>query len=69
MIRRILVALVLLLVLAFVYRAEVVLFVAHLFFVGEDERRIFAYIYLALAGGLVVLDRRRLIYAIGSGPS
>ena len=46
-----------------------VLFVAHLFFVDEGERRIFAYIYLALAGGLVVLDRRRLIYAIGRGPS
>ena len=46
-----------------------ILFVAHLFFVGEDERRIFAYLYLALAGGLVVLDRRRLIYAIGRGPS
>ena len=44
-----------------------VLFVAHL--VGEDERRIFAYIYLALAGGLVILDRRRLVYAIGKGPS
>ena len=46
-----------------------VLFVAHLFFVDEAERRIFAYLYLALSGGLVVLDRRRLIYAIGRGPS
>jgi cation:H+ antiporter len=46
-----------------------VLFVAHLFFVGEDERRIFAYLYLGLSAGLVVLDRRRLIYAIGRGPS
>ena len=40
------------------------LFVAHLFFVDEGERLVFAFIYLGLAGGLVVLDRRRLRQAI-----
>ena len=49
--------------------AILILFVAHLFFVDEGARRIFAFVYLGLAGGLVVLDRRRLIYAIGRGPS
>ena len=41
--------------------AILALFVAHLFFVDADERRIFTYIYLALAVGLVVMDRRRLL--------
>ena len=43
------------------------LFIAHLFFVDEAARRIFAYVYLGLAGGLVILDRRRLLQAVGIG--
>ena len=43
------------------------LFVAHLFFVDEDERLIFAFIYLGLSAGLVILDRRRVRQALGSG--
>ena len=47
--------------------ALLALFIAHLFFVDEAERRIFAYVYLGLAGGLVILDRRRLLQAVGIG--
>ena len=47
--------------------ALLVLFIAHLFFVDEAQRRIFAYVYLGLAGGLVILDRRRLLQAVGIG--
>ncbi|MCH8185834.1 MAG: hypothetical protein IH862_07020 [Chloroflexi bacterium] len=47
--------------------ALLVLFIAHLFFVDEAARRIFAYVYLGLAGGLVILDRRRLLQAVGIG--
>jgi cation:H+ antiporter len=36
------------------------LFVVHLFFVEPDQRRIFAFIYLGLAAGLVALDWRRV---------
>ena len=35
------------------------LFIAHLFFVDTGQRLIFAYIYLGLAAGLLVLNRRR----------
>ena len=44
------------------------LFVVHLFFVDEAARRVFAYGYLGLAVGLVLLDRSRLRYVVGSGP-
>ena len=44
--------------------ALLVLFVAHLFFVDEGERLIFAFIYLGLSGGLVAIDRRRVRQAI-----
>ena len=47
--------------------ALLILFIAHLFFVDESQRRIFAYVYLGLAGGLVILDRRRLLQAVGIG--
>ena len=47
--------------------ALLLLFIAHLFFVDEAARRIFAYVYLGLAGGLVILDRRRLLQAVGIG--
>ncbi len=47
--------------------ALLVLFIAHLLFVDESQRRIFAYVYLGLAGGLVILDRRRLLQAVGIG--
>ena len=36
------------------------LFLAHLYFVAPDQRLIFAYIFLGLAAGLVILDPRRL---------
>ena len=35
------------------------LFIVHLFFVDTGERRIFAYIYLGLAGAVLVWNRRR----------
>lgn len=37
-----------------------VLFVAHLAFVDEEARRIFAYVFLGLSAGLLVLNRRHL---------
>jgi cation:H+ antiporter len=37
------------------------LFILHLFFVDEGERLIFTFIYLGLAGLLVVLDRSRVV--------
>ena len=52
-----------------------VLFVAHLFFTDQDTfftdqdtRTIFAYIFLGLAAGLVVLDRKRVRQLVGVGP-
>jgi cation:H+ antiporter len=41
------------------------LFVVHLFFVDEGAREIFAYLYLAMAVGLIALDRRRVRGLIG----
>lgn len=40
--------------------ALLVLFVAHLVFPGEEARLIFAYIFLGLSAGLLVLNRRHL---------
>ena len=37
------------------------LFVTHLFFLGEAERRIFSYIYLGLAAALLVWNRRQIV--------
>ena len=44
------------------------LFVAHLFFPDEDARRIFAFIYLALAVVLVVTDWRRVKFLYREEP-
>jgi hypothetical protein len=41
-----------------------VLFVAHLGFVDEGERLVFAYIFLGLSAGLIVLNRRQLWRAL-----
>ena len=42
------------------------LFVVHLLFVDQDERQVFAYIYLALAGFLAVFDRHRVLLLLGA---
>ena len=42
-----------------------VLFVAHLGFVDENQRLVFAYIFLGLSAGLIVLNRRRMWHALG----
>ena len=47
--------------------AILVLFGAHLFFTDTDIRLIFAYIFLGMAVGLVLLDRRRVRYLV-AGP-
>ena len=41
------------------------LFVVHLFFTDTGERLIFSYIYLGMAAGLVIRDRRRVLQIFG----
>ena len=37
------------------------IFVSHLFFIGSDDRRIFAFIFLGLAMALLIIDRGRIL--------
>ena len=45
--------------------ALLVLFLSHLLFTDTGERLLFAYIYLGMAAGLIVLDRRRVLQIFG----
>ena len=44
------------------------LFIAHLLFPNEDARRIFAFIYFAMAVVLVAMDWRRVKFLYGEEP-
>ena len=43
-----------------------VIFIAHLFFTDTTQRLIFAFIFLGMAAGLVIIDRRRIRQVVGS---